>query len=208
MQPPNRTSYAVALTGGVASGKTTVARAFEEHGVAVHDADIAAREVVLPGLPAHREIVAAFGDDVVQPDGRLDRRALRQRIFDDTAARKRLEAIIHPRVAQWFTARVAHERGAYCILAIPLLAETWPAYAWVDRVAVVDVDEATQLRRLVHRDGITEALARDMIASQATREQRRAIADDLIDNSGTPEAARARVDALHRRYLELAAAKR
>lgn len=197
-------SYVVALTGGVASGKSAVARRFEGLGVAIHDADVAAREVVAPGEPALADIEAAFGSGVLDRDGALDRRAMRARVFADPTARKRLEAIIHPRVRAWLRRRVHADRGAYCIVAIPLLVENRHDYAWVDRVLVVDAPESVQLERLVQRDGITPAAARQMLAAQATRRERLAIADDVIVNVGPEAALDAKVAALHARYLELA----
>ena len=115
-------AFAIALTGGIASGKTAVARRFEALGVHVYDADVAAREVIEPGTPGLQELVAAFGRDVLDASGRLDRAAMRQRIFADPAARGRLEAIIHPRVRLWLRERALAERAPYCLLAIPLLA--------------------------------------------------------------------------------------
>jgi dephospho-CoA kinase len=200
--------YVVALGGGIASGKSAVAAAFAAHGVACYDADTAARAVVMRGEAGLAEIVAAFGNDVITADGELDRAAMRRRVFGDDAARKRLEAIVHPRVRTWLRERVAADTGAYCLLAIPLLAETWPAYDWVDRVLIVDVDPQVQFERLVKRDSIDAALAQRMIAAQATREARLAIADDVVDNSGSLERLKARVDALHARYFALAGAKR
>ena len=202
-----RHSYVVALTGGVAAGKSAVSRRFEAHGIHVYDADIAAREVVAPGTPGLAAIVAAFGD-VLDTDGRLDRPAMRQRVFNDPAARLALEAIIHPRVRERLHEQAQADRGAYCLLAIPLLAENITHYRWVDRVLLVDVPEAVQLSRLLARDGIDEALARSMLANQASRAQRLAIADDIIDNSGDETALDDQVAALHQRYLELAASAR
>jgi dephospho-CoA kinase len=196
--------FVVALTGGVASGKSAVTRRFEALGVPVHDADAAARAVVEAGTPGLAAIVAAFGEAALLPDGTLDRRAMRARVFADADARRRLEAIVHPRVNDWLHARVAAERGPYALLAIPLLVETWPQYAWVDRVLVVDAPDALRLERLMQRDGIDPAAAERMLAAQASRAQRLARADDVIDNSGDPAALDAAVAALHARYLTLA----
>lgn len=200
--------YVVALGGGIASGKSAVANAFGALGIACYDADVAARAVVAAGTPALAEIAAQFGPDVIAADGTLDRAAMRRRVFGDDAARKALEAIVHPRVRTWLRERVAADTGAYCLLAIPLLAETWPAYDWVDRVLIVDVDPAVQFERLVRRDAIDAALAQRMIDAQATREARLAIADDVVENSGSLEELTARVGALHARYLALATEKR
>ncbi|WEN16325.1 dephospho-CoA kinase [Rhodanobacter sp. AS-Z3] len=194
----------IALTGGIASGKSAVARRFEALGVHVHDADVAAREVIAPGSSGLTEIVAAFGDEVLDDSGHLNRAAMRQRVFADPSARLALEAIIHPRVRQWLRDRARAERGAYCLLALPLLAENRDHYRWVDRILVVDAPAATQLARLVARDGIDDSLARRMLAQQATRADRLAIADDVIDNSGDEALLDQAVAELHQRYLALA----
>jgi len=194
----------IALTGGIAAGKTAVARRFEGLGVAVHDADVAAREVVEPGTSGLAAVVETFGVGVLDEAGRLDRPAMRQRVFADPAARKVLEAIIHPRVRQWLRERALAERGPYCLLAIPLLAENIAHYRWVDRVLVVDVPESVQITRLIARDGIDETLARRMLAQQASRAERLALADDVIENSGDESALDHAVAELHQRYLVLA----
>lgn len=198
-------AYVVGLTGGIAAGKTAVARRFGALGVPVHDADVAAREVVAPGSEGLAEVVDVFGADVLDSRGQLDRPAMRRRVFADPAARRRLEAIIHPRVRAWLRERALAGTAPYCLLAIPLLAENIEQYRWVDRVLVVDVPESVQLARLLVRDGIDETLARRMIAQQASRADRLALADDVIDNSGDESALDQAVAELHRRYLALAA---
>jgi len=150
--------YVVALTGGIASGKSAAATCFGGLGVAVHDADEAARAVVRRGQAAYAAIVDAFGPAVLGTDGELDRRVLRERVFNSAAQRQRLESIVHPEVQRWLRRRVEGDRGEYCLLAIPLLAETWPQYAWVDRVAVVDVPAELQRERLLRRDGSARRL--------------------------------------------------
>ncbi|MFC5579598.1 dephospho-CoA kinase [Rhodanobacter terrae] len=197
----------IALTGGVAAGKTAVARRFEALGVAVHDADVAAREVIEPGTGGLTAVVDAFGAGVLDGAGRLDRPAMRRRVFADPAARKMLESIIHPRVRQWLRERALAERGPYCLLAIPLLAENIAHYRWVDRVLLVDVPEPVQITRLIARDGIDETLARRMLAQQASRAERLALADDVIENNGDEPALDRAVVELHRRYLALASAR-
>lgn len=197
-------AYVVALTGGIASGKSAVTRRFEALGIGIHDADVAAREVVKPGSEGLAAIVQTFGSGVLDGEGHLDRAAMRRRVFADDMARRQLEAITHPRVRAWLRERAAADGGPYCILAIPLLAENIAHYRWVDRVLVVDAPENVQLERLVRRDGIDEALARRMIERQATRQQRLAIADDVIENTGEESALDAAVAALHQRYLALA----
>lgn len=196
----------VALTGGVAAGKGAVTRRFEALGVPVHDADVAAREVIAPGSEGLAEVVAAFGPGVLDPEGRLDRPAMRRRVFAEPAARRGLEAIIHPRVRAWLHERALAERSPYCLLAIPLLAENHAHYRWVDRVLLVDVPASVQLARLVARDDIDPALAQRMIDQQASRAERLALADDVIDNSGDESALDAAVADLHQRYLTLATA--
>ena len=197
-------AFVVALTGGVAAGKSAVARRFEALGVPVHDADVAAREVIAPGSDGLAEVAAAFGPDVLDNSGQLDRAAMRRRVFADPAARRLLEAIIHPRVRAWLRERVAAERAPYCLLAVPLLTENIAQYRWIDRVLLVDVPESVQFDRLLARDGIDAALARRMIEQQASRAARLALADDVIENSGDESALDGVIADLHRRYLELA----
>lgn len=206
--------FVVGLTGGVASGKSALAREFEALGVVVADADVAAREALAPGSDGLAEVVAAFGPGVLAGDGSLDRAAMRRRVFADDGARVRLEAIVHPRVRVALRAACETTPGAYAIAMIPLLAEacaqpaagSWRnAYPWLDRVLVVDAPEAVQLERLLRRDGLDEALARRMIAAQATREARLAIADDVVLNDGSLERLVEAARALDERYRGLAA---
>jgi dephospho-CoA kinase len=198
------TPLRIGLTGGIASGKSAAAAAFARRGVPVIDADVIAREVVEPGTPALAAVVDAFGTGILQPDGRLDRRRLRALVFADAAERRRLEAILHPAIRAESAARVAAARSPYVVLAIPLLAETGGRER-VDRVLVVDCPEALQLARLLERDGETPAQAAAILAAQASRADRLALADDRIDNSGSLAALDAAVGALHARYLVLAA---
>jgi len=200
--------YVVAITGGIASGKSEVTRRFEALGVTVADADVAAREAVAPGSPGLADVVAAFGREVLGPDDQLDRAAMRARVFGDQQARQRLEAIVHPRVRAQLREQCAAATGPYAMTAIPLLAEGGgrEAYPWLDRILVVDVPLETQRARLMQRDGIDAALAGRMLAAQANRAQRLAIADDVIVNTGSLEALDRHVAALDRRYRLLAAA--
>ena len=202
--------YTVALTGGIASGKSEVERRFRALGVHVADADVAAREVVAAGTPGLAEVVDAFGREVLGADGTMDRAAMRRRVFADDSARQRLEGIIHPRVRTALRTACEAAPGPYAMAAIPLFVEAGPAaYAeWVDRVLVVHVPVDVQLERLLRRDGIDEALAWRMIRAQATAEERLAVADDIIDNDGPLAALDDTVAALHARYLALAAARR
>ena len=201
-----RTTYCIGLTGGIASGKTAVASAFESLGVVVADADMAARDAVAVGSDGLAEVVAAFGIDVLDADGRLDRAAMRKRVFGDDSARKRLEAIIHPRVRETLARQCAQASSPYAIAAIPLLAEVGArtAYPWLQRILVVDVPVDVQRERLTRRDGIDVPLAEKMIAAQATREQRLAIADDVLVNTGSLEDLQRHVSALDAQYHTLA----
>ncbi|WP_018972767.1 dephospho-CoA kinase [Rudaea cellulosilytica] len=194
----------IVLTGGIAVGKSAVQQQFERLGGAVFDADVVARDLVGSGQPALAEIAAAFGPEAFTPAGELDRRRLRERIFADEAARRRLEAILHPRVRSELRSRAAACSAPYCLLAIPLYAESAQAYAWVDRVLVVDVPRAVQLARLMQRDGMTAEFAQRALAAQATRAQRLALADDVIDNSGNLDDLPQIVARLHRLYTALA----
>ncbi len=198
--------FCVGLTGGVASGKSQLAMRFEALGVTVVDADAAAREAVAVGSEGLAEVVAAFGTDVMQADGALDRAVMRQRVFADDAARQQLEAIVHPRVRLALQAACAMAPGAYAVAAIPLLAEGGgrSGYPWLDRILVVDVPVTLQRTRLLQRDGIDVALAGRMIDAQASRYARLAIADDVIVNDGSLQALDAHVAALDARYRVLA----
>ncbi len=198
--------YIVAVTGGIASGKSAVTARFEQLGVPVIDADLIARELVEPGEVALAEIVQRFGAGVLDAEGRLDRRQLRQHIFSDAGARRDLEAILHPRIRERMRARARAAAAPYVVLAIPLLT-AGSRYPFIDRVLVVDVPEALQIERLTRRDGVDETGARAALAAQIGRTERRALADDVVDNSGSLASLAAAVDALHARYLDLAAAR-
>ncbi len=189
----------VGLTGGIASGKSTVARMFEELGAIVIDTDAIAREVVAKGQPALEAIRAQFGAGVIRDDGALDRRTLRQRIFSDSDDRRRLEGIVHPRIRAETVRRAESAGGPYQLIVVPLLVGS-PLRDFVDRVLVVDCDESAQIQRLVTRDGESESGARRMLAAQSSREERLAIADDVIHNDGSLEATRRQVATLHRKY--------
>jgi len=199
--------FRVALTGGIASGKSTVAGRFAARGVPVIDTDVIARVVVEPGQPALAEVVATFGPDVLGPDGRLDRRRLREIIFADAGARRRLEAILHPAIRVEMERQSRAARGAYQLLVIPLLTEGGRR-DHVDRVLLVDVPEAVQVERLMRRDSVSQEQATASLAAQATRAARLAMADDVIENAGRAEDLEARVAELHGRYLGLAAGPR
>ena len=199
-------TYIVGVTGGIASGKNEVTRRFEALGVFVADADVAARAAVAPGSPGLADVVAALGRGVLAADGSFDRAAMRARVFADPDTRRRLEAIVHPLVHMRLQADCAAAAGVYAIAAIPLLAEVGGlmAYPWLDRILLIDVPVAVQRARMTQRDGVDATLADSMIAVQATRTQRLAIADDVIVNDGTLDMLTQHVAALHRRYLLLA----
>jgi dephospho-CoA kinase len=205
---PASAPYRVAVTGGIASGKTTVASLFAARGIPLIDTDLIAREVVEPGQPALERVVEALGTSVLGPDGRLDRRALRERIFHDAAARRTLESILHPAIRAEMARQSATAAAAapYQVLVIPLLAEGGRR-DHVDRVLVVDAPESVQVDRLMARDRVSEAQARASLQAQATRQARLAIADDVVVNTGKVGDLAAQVDALHVKYLQLAQAK-
>jgi dephospho-CoA kinase len=196
----------IGLTGGIASGKSVVADMFADLGVPVIDTDVIARDVVRPGQPALEEIRDTFGDDVVTADGTLDRATMRAIVFGDDAARRRLEAILHPRIGAATRQQADAAGGDYQVIVVPLLVES-SLRAFVDRVLVVDCDEETQVARLLARDAESEAQARRILAAQSSREERLAIADDVITNDDDLDQTREQVLALHRRYLHAAAAR-
>ena len=199
--------YIIGLTGGIASGKSVVAQCFADLGVAVIDADAAAREAVAPGSGGLAAVVSTFGPGVLAADGGLDRVAMRRRIFEDEPARRRLEAIVHPLVRSALQMASAAAPGTYTLVAIPLLAEGGGrgSYPWLDRILVVDVPIETQIARLLQRDSIDNALAARMVAAQAERRARLAIADDVLVNDGGLDALAAHVAALDAQYRALAA---
>jgi len=196
--------YIIGLTGGVASGKSALAARFSSLGAFVCDADQAAREAVAAGSPGLAEIVVAFGAGVLDATGQLDRTAMRQRIFADAGVRKTLESIVHPRVRAAMHAACRSADAAYAIAVIPLLAESGrAAFPWLQRVLLVDAPVERQLARLLDRDGIDESLVRQMLSAQASRGQRRALADDIVVNDGPLQALDAPATRLDRRYRQL-----
>lgn len=195
----------VGLTGGIASGKTTVANWLAGFGVPVIDADVLARSLVLPGKPALKEVVVAFGEEVLNDAGQLDRARMRTLVFNNPEKRKQLEEILHPRIRQQMRQRVRALAAPYCILSVPLLIESGQQDL-VDRVLVVDVPPTIQVARVQARDATDRETIEGILNAQANRAARRAAADDLIDNSGDLAELRAQVMVLHVRYLELARA--
>ena len=199
--------FVVGLTGGIGSGKSTVAEMFTALEIDLVDADVAAREVVAPGTPALTEIVEHFGLDILMANGSLDRRKLRRVIFDQEQEKQWLEALLHPLIRRWLTQQISDRRSAYCLLISPLLLETGQA-EMVDRILVVDVSVETQISRVLARDGGEERTARAIIEAQIGRSQRLERADDIIDNELPVQSLRRRVQKLHQQYLTMAKAKR
>jgi dephospho-CoA kinase len=194
----------IGLTGGIGSGKSAVSRCFEHLGVPVIDADQVAREVVRPGEPALADIAATFGADLIRTDGSLDRGLLRERVFADPAARRRLEGILHPRIRARMREQLAVLPGdaPYAVFVIPLLFETGQREL-VDRVLVVEAAEAVRIARVTQRDGVSEGQVRRILAAQCSADERATGADDLIRNEGSESALAAKISALHEKYLAL-----
>jgi dephospho-CoA kinase len=198
--------YRVGLTGGVASGKSTVAAMFADLGVPVIDTDVLARDVVAPGTPGLKAVAAAFGRELLLPDGGLDRRRLRDLVFADPARRARLEALLHPLILARLEELTATAGGPYQVLVVPLLVESGLDRR-VDRVLVVDCSEEVQQQRLRVRDGESAAGAARILAAQLGRPERLAAADDVLLNEGDAGELRQGVERLHRAYLQAAAAR-
>jgi dephospho-CoA kinase len=200
--PVAKAPYCVGLTGGIASGKSAATTAFEAFGIAIADADLAAREAVAVGSEGLAELVAVFGADILDAKGALDRAQMRRRVFEDPDARAQLEAIVHPRVRAALQRQCETADSTYVIVAIPLLAEVGgkQAYPWLRRILVVDVTPSMQRERLMHRDGIDADLAERMIAAQAKREDRLAIADDVLVNDSDLETLQRHIAAFDRQY--------
>ena len=194
----------IGLTGGIASGKSTVTQRFAELGVPVIDADVASRRVVEPGKSGLALVAKSFGAQILDPNGRLDRKALRALIFNDPTSRQALDAILHPLIRADMEQQAAEAKGPYVVMAVPLLIEGGNARERVDRILVVDADETLQIERVQARDGSSADQARAIIASQASRAARLAAADDVLLNSGTVADLRQAVDRLHEKYLQLA----
>lgn len=200
MTAAHRLPLRVGLTGGIASGKSTVAELFAARGAPIIDTDRLARQVVEPGTEGLAAVAAAFGPQVLTADGRLDRAALGRRVFNDADARRHLEAILHPHIRDRLTAILERLSAPYAVAVVPLLVETGMDRD-MDTVVVVDVPDAHQRQRLTARDGLSEADIEARLAAQATREQRLAAADHVVDNSGAPGTLTGPVTELHRRLL-------
>lgn len=193
----------IALTGGIGSGKSTVAALFAKQGAPVIDADSIARELAAPGQPALQKIIEAFGQNITQANGALDRKKLRQIVFDDQTAKTRLEAILHPLIYAEIDRRIDRVEYPYCLAIIPLLLETG-RQARFDRVLLIDLPERLQLERALRRDRSAPALIKKMIASQITRADRLQYGADVIDNTGAIDALDRQAHSLHARYLQMA----
>ena len=196
------TPWLLGLTGGIGSGKSAAARHFIDLGVHLVDADDAARWVVEPGRPALQRIVEHFGEQVLQADGSLDRRALRQHVFADEAQRRWLESLLHPLIREEIASHLARARSPYAILVSPLLVESGQ-HRTTQRVLVIDVPEALQLARTMQRDQAQEQQVRAILAAQASREERLRHADDVLLNDRDPAWLRSEVERLHQFYLTL-----
>jgi dephospho-CoA kinase len=199
------TKLIIGLTGGIGSGKSAVSACFEKIGIAVIDADVAARVVVEPGTPGLAQIAAHFGPGVIDANGALDRAALRRIVFEDAAERRWLESVLHPRIGEEIRRGLREASSPYAILASPLLLEARQDVL-AHRVLVVDVSEDTQVARTMQRDNNSGEQVRAIIAAQIGRAERLARADDVIENNGSLEDLEPKVLALHRRYLKIAAA--
>ncbi|ATG03784.1 MULTISPECIES: dephospho-CoA kinase [Lelliottia] len=196
--------YIVALTGGIGSGKSTVADAFSRLGIVIVDADIIARQVVEPQTPGLRAIEAHFGKDIINSDGTLNRRLLRERIFSRPEEKTWLNALLHPMIHQETQRQISAATSPYVLWVIPLLVENQLQHK-ANRILVIDVLPETQLQRTMLRDNVTRQHAEQILAAQATREARLAVADDVIDNNGAPETIASDVARLHAHYLAYAA---
>lgn len=198
-------TFIVGLTGGIGSGKSAAATLFEQLGATVVDTDAIAHALTAPGGAAIVPIRAAFGDEVIDARGALDRAAMRRKVFADGSAKARLEGILHPMIRAEADRRSAAARSAYVVLVVPLLVESGGYRSRVQRVAVVDCPEEMQVARVMARSGLSAEEARAIMAAQVDRQARLAVADDVIDNGGELAALRPQVEALHRRYIEMAA---
>lgn len=199
-------SYVLGLTGGIGSGKSVVASMLAQRGAEVVDTDAIAHELTAPGGAAMASILASFGGQVVAPNGALDRVAMRKLAFSDSAARSRLEAILHPMIRAECERRCRASKAPYVVLVVPLLIESGTYRERCDRVLVVDCAEATQVERVAARSALAESEVRAIIAAQVPRGERLKAADDVIDNDGDIALLRAQVDRLHGLYASLARA--
>lgn len=199
--------FIVGLTGGIGSGKSTVADAFVALGAGLVDTDVIARELTLADGKAMPALIAEFGPDIVAKDGAMDRSAVRQRVFADPSARERLEGILHPLIRQISAERCVAATAPYVILAVPLLVESGDYHQRCDRIVVVDCPETIQIERVMARNGLSIDEVRAIMAAQATRQQRLAAANDIVVNDGARTKIYEQVNLLHLKYLALAGEK-
>lgn len=196
----------VALTGGIGSGKSVVADEFARLGVPIIDTDVIARQLVVAGMPAHAEIVTLFGEAILEADGELNRRKLRQLVFDAPEKRIQLEQILHPRIREEVRSQIDRLQADYCIVVIPLLSEKG-RYSFIHRILLVDAPQEKQIQRTMQRDRQSREQVEAILASQSSREQRLALADDILDNSGEVAELKQQVRQLHQQYQSLAHAQ-
>jgi dephospho-CoA kinase len=200
-------TFCVGLTGGIGCGKTAATDMFAALGAGIVDTDVISRELTAPGGGAMKPIAAAFGSEYVLPDGALDRARMRTLVFSDAQAKRRLEALLHPLIRSTSRERIAAARAPYVLLVVPLLLETGSYADLLDRILVVDCDEATQVARVMARSGLTEQEVRRIMAAQLARAERLARADDVLRNDGDISELRLQVERLHAHYVSAAHAK-
>jgi dephospho-CoA kinase len=196
-----KSPWVVGLTGGIGSGKSAAAERFAQHGIVVIDTDTIARELTGAHGSAMPTIRKHFGDEFITPDGTLNRDLMRQKVFSDPAAKKKLEAILHPMIRAESIKRIHEAKSAYVILAVPLLFETGGYAGLINTTLVIDCDEAVQIRRTMSRSGMTQEQVRSVMAAQLPRAERLKHADHIIDNNGTIDDLSQQVDRLHKQYL-------
>ena len=201
-------TFVVGLTGGIGSGKSAAADEFAGLGATVVDTDVIAHELTGPGGAAIPEVERIFGRSLIGQSGAMDRKKMRERVFADPVAKQALESLLHPMIREESRRRIALGRGPYVVHVVPLLVESADYRKRVDRILVVDCPEDLQVERVRARSGLSESEVRAIVASQATRAERLAAADDVIDNRGTMDALRQQVAAFHRKYLQYSAAAR
>lgn len=198
-------SYRVGLTGGIGSGKSTVAKLFAEFDVPIIDTDLISHQLTQAGGDALASIQGEFGMAYINPDGALNRDLMRQRVFSDPRAKQKLESILHPLILSQARSRAETSTTAYIMIVIPLLFESRDYLHWLDRTLLVDCSEDAQIRRVCTRSGLSESAVRSIMSQQLTRSQRALLADDIIQNEGDLSVLKSQVEQLHRRYLDLAA---
>ena len=195
--------FSIGLTGGIGSGKTTVANMFAERGASIVDTDVIAHSLTAPGGPAMPAIIAEFGPAFADATGALDRARMRQLVFADAGAKARLEAILHPSIRDGALAAGAAATGSYVIYAVPLLVESGTWRSRVSRVLVIDCREEVQIARVMARNNLPESQVRAIMATQASRAQRLAAADDIIENNDGIAALGPQIDRLHALYMKI-----